>query len=74
MAVEVAREVGAQHLTIRHDVVAGLLLVQQRDAGAITQRLGDVGRPQSPLADGVPDEPHPGRRGGTAERLDRQQG
>ena len=30
--VEVAREVGAQHLAVGHDVVAGLDLVEQRDA------------------------------------------
>ena len=30
--VEVAREVGAQHLAVGHDVVARLDLVEQRDA------------------------------------------
>ena len=71
--VEVAREVGAQHLAVGHDVVARLDLVEQRDASAVAERLVDVGRAQASLGDGVADEPHPDGAARAADRLDGQE-
>ena len=71
--VEVAREVGAQHLAVGHDVVARLVRLTQRQLGAVLERLIDVRRAQLALRDRIPDEPHPGGHARAADGLDREQ-